>query len=85
MQHFVPFLGQLFCCKFVAVKIMSSCMSQFHPSFSCETDGLTFCTRTLWNTDELIDSMNEWWPGHEVAKEAQIITPPPPCFTVGKS
>jgi len=51
-------------------------MSQFQPSFSCGTDGLTFDSRILWYPEEfMVDST-----GPVAAEQAQIISPPPPLM-----
>jgi len=58
-------------------------MTQFQPSFSCQTDGLTFDCRILQYTEEVVvDSVNTRCSGSVAAGQAQIISPPPPCLTV---
>ena len=53
-------------------------------SFSCRTDGLTFDSRILWYPEEfMVDSMTARCPGPVAAEQAQMISPPPPCLTVG--
>ena len=51
------------------------------PSFSCQTDGLTFDSRILGYTEELMVTAR--CQGPVAVKQAQIISPPPPCLTVG--
>lgn len=67
------FFFQLLCCRFNALLSMSSCTTQFQPSFSWQSHGFTFY------------SMTAKFPSPVVAKIPQIIKPPPPCFTVGVS
>ena len=45
--------------RFAAVfGIIVLLMTQFQPSFSCQTDGLTFDSKILWYTEEFtVDSM----------------------------
>lgn len=69
--YLLVFLGSLSCC-----------MTQYLPSFSYRTHGVTFDPRILWYTEELmVDSMTARCSGPVVAKQVQIITPPPPCLT----
>lgn len=53
-------------------------VTQLGPSFRCQTNGLTFC----YTEELLVDSVTVRCPGPEAAKQAQIITPPPPCLMV---
>lgn len=74
LQHLDSFFFfQLLCCRFNALLSMSSCTTQFQPSFSWQSHGFTFY------------SMTAKFPSPVVAKIPQIIKPPPPCFTVGVS
>ena len=53
LQHLDSFLFQTFCCRSAAVfGIIVLLMSQFQPSFSCRTDGLTSDSRILWYPEE---------------------------------
>ena len=81
LQHLDSFLFHTFCCRSAAVfGIIVLLMSQFQPSFSCQTDGLTSDSRKLWYTEEFtVDSMTARCPGPVTAEQAQIISPPPPC------
>lgn len=63
---------------------LSVCIPQFCPSLSFWTDGLTFDSRILLHTKEFIGRPSgPRCPGAVAAKQAQIITPPPPCLTIG--
>ena len=79
LQHLESFLFQTFCCRFAAVfGIIVLLMSQYQPSFSCRTDGLTFDSRILWYPEEfMVDSMTARCPGPVAVKQVQIFTPPP--------
>ena len=65
LQSLDSFLFQTFCCRFAAVfGIVDLLMTQFQPSFSCRTDGLTFDSRILWCTEEfMVDSITARCPG----------------------
>lgn len=62
-------LGPLFCCTI-----------RFHPSVSCQTDGLTPDSK-LWSMEEFLVNSETVRRSDHV--QAQIITPPSPCFTTG--
>ena len=63
---------------------LTCCMTRFQPGFNWETGGLTFDTRILWYIEEIIVNLvTAGCPGPVAAKQAQIISPPPPCLTVG--
>ena len=62
---------------------LSCCLTQFQVSYSCQTDGLTFDSRILWQ-----QRSSQWLNNCKVSrsfgcKKAQIIVLTPPCFTVG--
>lgn len=53
----------------------------FGTGFSCWTDGLRSDSRILWYIE--VNSMSARCPGPVTAKQAQILTSPPLCLTVG--
>ena len=53
LPHLDYFLFQTLCCWFAAGFIVLV-MTQFQPNFSCQTDDLTFDSRTLWYTEEFV-------------------------------
>ena len=65
LQHLDSLLFHTFCCRSAAVfGIIVLLMSQFQPSFSCGTDGLTSDSRILWYPEEfMVDSMTARCPG----------------------
>ena len=64
----------------VHLRLLSCCMNELQPSFNCQTDCLIFYPRILLCTGK---SMTARCPDRVAAKQAQIITPPPPCLTAG--
>ena len=59
----------------VCLGSLSCCTTQFWPSRSCWTDGITFNSRILWYAEEfVVNSMTAKCPGLVAAKQAQIIT-----------
>lgn len=59
---------------------LSCCMTQFYSDFSCWTDGLLFDSRIMWYTEFIVDSITARCPCCGAAKQAQIVTHPPPCW-----
>lgn len=73
--EFLVFLGSLFCG-----------MTQFSPSFTCQTDGPTFDSRISWVNHKLFCiPRTAGYPGPVAAKWAQIITSPLLCLIVDMS
>ncbi len=55
----------------VCLGSLSCCITQSWPSFSCQTDVLTFDSRILWYTEEfMVDSMTLRCPGPVATKQA---------------
>lgn len=78
MEAIDSFHSQPFCCRFVAVLwIVGYCMIQCWSSFSCQI----FDSRILrsWS----LNTMSATCPGPVAGKQAQIMTPPSPCLSVG--
>ena len=73
-------------CRFSGVFWITGCfMTQFW-NFSHQTDGLTFTSRLIWYTEELVDhSETARFPGPAATKQPQTINLPPLCLTVGVS
>lgn len=64
--------------------LLSCYMTQSGPCINCWTDGFTSHSRVLWNREEVIaDSVTERRSSPVAAKQAGLITPPPPCLTLG--
>lgn len=68
MQHLDTFPFSAILLWMVCLGLLSCCITQFEPSFSCQIDGLTFDSTVLYAENFMVNLMTAKFPGPVAAK-----------------